>query len=180
MRNISIALVLGLLVPATAVAQNATEAAASVAPAVEQLRHVIGTWDVRTEFLGADGNVAAAADGTYTFDWVIEDRVVQGVSAIPTWDMRAGILFYHRPDKSEVEMVSVGNDGQLWTMTGADTDETRTTPNVTMPDGSKLKLRFTRFNVEPDRFESRMERSTDGGQTWVQGNHQVFVRREQG
>jgi CubicO group peptidase (beta-lactamase class C family) len=45
-----------------------------------------------------------------------------------------------------------------------------------MSDGSTLQLRFTRYNVEPDRFESRMESSTDGGATWTQGNHQVFVR----
>ena len=41
-----------------------------------------------------------------------------------------------------------------------------------------MRLRFTRYNVTPDRFESRMDYSTDGGATWTQGNHQVFVRRE--
>jgi len=44
------------------------------------------------------------------------------------------------------------------------------------PDGSTMKLRFTRYNVMPDRFESKMEISRNGGLTWVPGNHQVFLR----
>jgi len=43
-----------------------------------------------------------------------------------------------------------------------------------------MRLRFTRYNVSQDRFESRMDYSTDGGATWTQGNHQVFVRRGNG
>ncbi|MBX7540079.1 hypothetical protein [Qipengyuania sphaerica] len=156
---------------------HAQETATDVVPAVKQLRGAIGKWDVTTTFYRDDGSVARKAVGTYTFDWVIEDRIVTGVSEIPEFGMKSAILFYHRPATSEVEMVSVGPDGQLWTMTGADTTETRETPVVTNPDGSTIKLRFTRFNVTENRFESRMDRSSDGGKTWVQGNHQLFVRR---
>ncbi len=46
-----------------------------------------------------------------------------------------------------------------------------------MPDGSTIRLRFTRFNVTRDRFESKVEVSPEGGRTWAPGNHQVFVRR---
>ena len=145
-------------------------------PAVEQLRNVVGSWDVTTEFLNPDGSVAGTFEGTYSFEWVMEDRIVKGMSTIPAFEQASGILFYIRESTDEIEMVSVGKDGQLWIMTGSIGSETRETPVVTMPDGAKLKLRFTRYNVTPDRFESRMERSTDGGQTWVSGNHQVFVR----
>ena len=156
-------------------AGSSTEQA--VSPALEQLRHVIGTWDVTTTFIRPDGTEAGSFDGTYTFSWVMEDKVVQGISTIPQFKMASGILFYLRPGTGEIEMVSVGGDGQLWTMTGPQDSETRETPLVAMPDGSTLKLRFTRFNVTPDRFESRMERSTDGGETWSLGNRQVFNRR---
>ncbi|GEM_PF-951750 len=165
---------------APALAQEATQAeTAQQAPgtALQQLRHVVGTWDVVTEFLRSDGSVAGVAEGTYEFAWVVEDKVVQGVSRIPEFGMASGILFYLRPGTNEVEMVSVGADGQLWVMTGPQNSETRQTPVVTMPDGTTLKLRFTRFNVSENRFESRMERSTDGGETWGPGNHQVFMRR---
>ncbi|WFL76451.1 hypothetical protein P7228_10625 [Altererythrobacter arenosus] len=158
-------------------AQDQTASVEAPNPALEQLRHVIGEWDVETTFLRPDGSEAGSFAGTYTFDWVMEDKVVQGVSVIPEFEMASGILFYLRPATSEIEMVSVGPDGQLWTMAGPQDSETRETPVVDMPDGTTLKLRFTRFNVTPDRFESRMERSTDGGVTWVKGNHQVFLRR---
>jgi hypothetical protein len=116
-------------------------------------------------------------EGVYSFEWVLEDRIVKGMSTIPAFRMASGLLFYLRPSTDEIEMASVGPDGQLWVMTGPQDSETRETPVVEMPDGTRLKLRFTRFNVSKDRFESRMESSTDGGETWVHGNHQVFLRR---
>jgi hypothetical protein len=39
------------------------------------------------------------------------------------------------------------------------------------------QLRFIRYNVGDDRFESRMEYTDDGGETWKRGNHQVFRRK---
>lgn len=148
-----------------------------VGPALEQLRHVVGAWDVRTEFLNPDGSIARAADGSYEFEWVIPDRVIRGVSRIPALDQVSAILFYLRPASRAVEMASVGADGRLWVMTGPDDSEERTTADVPTQDGGRMRLRFTRYNVTQDRFESRMDYSTDGGATWTQGNHQVFVRR---
>ncbi|MEZ5681844.1 MAG: hypothetical protein R3E14_11210 [Erythrobacter sp.] len=180
LRAPALALAATLLSPAPLLAQDAeVPADQAVSPALAQLRHVIGSWDVVTTFIGPDGTEAGSFDGTYTFAWVMEDKIVQGISAIPQFNMSAGILFYLRPGTEEIEMVSVGPDGQLWTMTGPQSSETRETPVVAMPDGSTLKLRFTRFNVSQDRFESRMERSTDGGETWSLGNRQVFNRHRE-
>jgi len=150
----------------------------SVAAGVEQLRHVVGAWDVVTGFLNADGNVAQSVKGSYTFEWVVVDKVVRGRSDTPSFNRAAGILFYVNEGKGIIEMVSVGADGHLWVMTGPLDGETRATPPTKMPDGSTLQLRFTRYNVERDRFESRMERTTDGGATWLPGNHQVFLRKK--
>lgn len=165
---------LGLAVPAAA--QEPEE----ISPAVAQLRHVQGEWDVTTTFYLPDGTPGRAFEGSYRFDWVMEDAILSGVSTIPAFAQTSGLLFYIREATGEIEMTSVGPDGRLWVMTGPIGAEVRETPAVDMPDGSTLKLRFTRFNVTPDRFESRMERSIDGGATWVQGNHQVFVRRTPG
>ncbi|MGE0179554.1 MAG: hypothetical protein AB7O91_07020 [Sphingomonas sp.] len=148
-----------------------------VSPALEQLRHVVGTWDVVTEFLSPDGSVARAVNGSYEFDWVVPDHILRGVSRMPALQQVSAILFYLRPASREVEMVSVGPDGRLWVMTGADDTEIRMTPDVPAGDGRRMRLRFTRYAVTADRFESRMEISADGGVTWSPGNHQVFVRR---
>lgn len=143
---------------------------------VDQLRHTVGRWSTTTEFLRPDGSVARSVKGTYEFEWVVPDRVVRGRSEIPDLKQTAGILFYVNEAAKTIEMVSVGADGQLWTMTGPLGGETRQTQAFKTPEGKDGRLRFTRFNVTPDRFESRMEHTEDGGKTWAPGNHQVFER----
>lgn len=146
--------------------------------AVAELRSTVGAWDVSTEFLKPNGSVARAARGTYVFDWIVEDRVLRGESTIPDLQLKSGILFFVDQAAGELVMASVGRDGHLWVMRGPAAGDTRTTPDTLMPDGSTQRLRFTRFNVTTDRFESRMEVSGDGGASWHPGNHQVFVRKK--
>lgn len=150
--------------------------APALAEGIEQLRQSVGTWNVTTTQYQEDGTVAQTVEGTYQFDWVVPDRVVSGRSTIPSLGQASGILFYVNERRSTIEMVSVGADGHLWVMTGPAGGETRTTPVTPLADGRKMQLRFTRFNVEPNRFESRMEVSLDGGESWKPGNHQRFVR----
>ncbi len=143
---------------------------------VEQLRGSIGLWNVTTEFLNADGSIARTVPGTYEFSWVIPDRVVSGKSEIPELKQVSAILFYVNAAKSKIEMVSVGGDGNLWIMTGELGQEVRTTNEFKTASGGTGQLRFTRFNVSADNFESKMEYTEDGGETWLPGNHQVFQR----
>ncbi|WP_299321448.1 hypothetical protein [Parasphingopyxis sp.] len=161
-------------------AQSAAPPPEPAEQAVEQLRHVVGLWNVETDFIGPDGAVQRTFAGQYRFGWVVRDRVVSGMSTIPELNQSAAILFFVRPNRSEIEMASVAADGHLWRMIGPDTSETRTTPNTPMADGTTMMLRFTRYAVEPDRFQSRMEISRDGGTTWELGNEQRFVRVDEG
>lgn len=149
-----------------------------IARGVEQLRHAHGEWSVTTEFLGDDGSVAASFEGTYAFRWVVEDRVLAGENDTPGLGQKSAILFYVNVDKEILEMSSVGASGDLWVMTGPIDGEVRTTVPKRNADGTTTTLRFTRSAVEPNRFESRMEISSDEGETWKPGNHQVFVRRD--
>lgn len=132
---------------------EATETAPlGVDTAVQQLRSAVGLWDVETTQFADDGAVTRVACGTYRFDWVVPDRVLAGRSSIPDWKESSGILFYVNERRSTIEMASVDADGELQVM------------------------RVTRFNVGPDRLEARMEVSTDGGNSWKAGHHQVFRR----
>lgn len=166
--------------PAVGGAQTPAVAPQPAAQAVEQLRHVIGLWNVETDFIGEDGAITQSFVGQYRFGWVVPDRVVSGMSTIPSLNQASAILFFVRPSRNEIEMSTVGPDGHLWRMIGPDTSETRTTPDTAMADGSTIMLRFTRYAVTQDRFQSRMEVSTDGGQSWRIGNEQRFVRAEEG
>lgn len=164
-----------MLFPALAVAQSEQSA---LDASVQQLRDAVGTWSVTTEFLDEEGNVANSAEGSYHFEWVIEDRVISGYSEIPELDMRSAILFYVNESAENIEMVSVSKDGRLWVMTGPLGSETRYTQKFETQSGGEAQLRFTRFNVEQDSFESRMEYSDDDGATWKPGNHQQFRRED--
>lgn len=168
-----------LLLIATAQASGAEEAVkpdAALQQSVEQLRNAIGRWDVVTKSIGEDGAVNLTADGSYEFEWVVPDRVVSGRSEIPDLGQASGILFYIRESSREIEMVSVGADGRLWIMTGPLGEEQRTTREFKTREGQTAQLRFTRYNVSENAFESRMDYTTDGGETWTQGNHQQFRR----
>lgn len=150
---------------------------AAIARGVEQLRHAHGKWDVVTRFLNPDGSVARSIAGTYEFRWVVPDRVLAGESHLPELKQQSAILFFVQESKGLITMASVGAEGYLWIMSGPVDGEVRTTPDVPMSDGSTMRLRFTRSDVAAERFESRMEYSTDAGQTWKPGNHQTFRQR---
>lgn len=149
---------------------------AALEQSVEQLRSAIGRWAVTTEFLKPDGSVAKSVIGAYEFSWVVPDRVVSGRSEIPELDQAAGLLFYIDEKDQEIEMVSVGKDGKLWVMSGPLGGEQRTSQEYQAADGSTAQLRFTRYNVGKDSFESKMEYTKDGGKSWLPGNHQKFRR----
>jgi hypothetical protein len=144
--------------------------------AVGQLRQAAGRWNVTTTRYADNGAVAAVATGTWSFDWVVPDRVLSGRSAIPDWNQSAGMLFYLNERIFTLEMAQVGADGQLVVMTGAAGTETRTTAPVVLADGRRKLQRPTRYGLSADRFEARMETSYDGGQSWKLGYHQLFVR----
>jgi hypothetical protein len=169
-------LVAALLLPGPFASAQTPAEPTPMERSVEQLRNTVGRWAVTTEFLGEDGSVARTATGTYEFSWVVTDRVVSGVSTIPEMAQTSGILFFINEQEQVIEMVAVGADGRLWRMIGPLGGEVRTTPEFETADGGRGQLRFTRYNVSADAFESKMEYTVDGGKTWTPGNHQQFRR----
>ncbi|MCJ7558872.1 MAG: hypothetical protein MUP90_18430 [Gammaproteobacteria bacterium] len=155
------------------------EAGAALAHSIEQLRSSIGFWNVTTELLNPDANVSESIEGTYEFVWVIPDRVVSGKSVVPGQNQVSAILFYVSERKGTIEMLSVGADGNLWIMTGPLGGEERRTQAFKTQGGGSGQLKFTRYNVLQDSFESKMEYTEDGGKTWKPGNHQLFRRSSQ-
>lgn len=174
--KVILSLVLGLFTALTCADTQTGDGGAALQHSVEQLRSSIGRWDVTTEFLNTDGTAAKTVSGTYEFSWVIPDRVVSGKSEIPELKQVSAILFYVNEAKQFIEMVSVGADGNLWVMTGELGGEVRTTKEFKTASGGTGQLRFTRYNVLADSFESKMEYTEDGGESWLPGNHQVFRR----
>ena len=171
----SVAAMLALSLAGSAAAQ-APAPDPALRHAEAQLAGSVGTWDVQTDFLKPDGTIARSVKGTYAFEWVVPGLVVSGRSEIPELKQSSGILFYVNAKKRKIEMASVGADGQLWIMTGKLGEEVRTTQAFDTAEGGVGQLRFTRFNVAEDAFESKMEYTEDGGKSWQLGNHQYFRR----
>lgn len=168
-------LVLTILLAATT--ESAIGDSGSLDASIDQLRHVVGEWSVTTEELNPDGSIARTLEGTYGFDWAIPDRVLTGRSEIPEVNRVSALLFYVNETEDKIEMVSVGADGRLWVMSGELGKETRYTKPFPTQDGGTAQLRFTRYNVNHNAFESKMEYSDDGGRTWMPANHQTFTRK---
>jgi len=174
-RLLALVFVAAAAAPAPAQPAAALDSAA-LRRSIDELRHVVGRWQVQTEFLNPDGRVARSVAATYRFEWALRDRILVGVTEMPELNSASGILFYVAPNRSAIEMVSVGPDGFLWTMTGAIGGNERRTQPFRTQGGGESRLRFTRYNVSADAFESRMEYTEDDGKTWLPGNHQVFRR----
>lgn len=172
-RSLRYAIALAVLQPVFAYAADADS---QLQFSVDELRLAVGDWRVITEFLAEDGSIAQSVDGTYRFSWIIEDRLLSGQNAIPEFGLQSGILFYINESARKIEMVAVGKDGRLWIMTGPLGGDTRYSQTYEDSSGGTGQLRFTRYNVTDEGFESRMEYTEDGGETWKPGNHQVFRR----
>jgi len=150
--------------------------ASALAEGIDQLRQTVGTWNVTTTQYRADGTIARTVSGTCQFEWVVPDRVISGRSSMGMLGQMSGILIYVNEQRASLEMAQVDANGQLTVLSGAAGNELRSTTPVPAPDGSKMQLRVTRYNVGPDRFDSRLDVSTDGGTNWRPGHHQRFVR----
>jgi hypothetical protein len=150
--------------------------ASALAEGIDQLRQTVGTWNVTTTQYRDDGTIARTVAGTYQFEWVVPDRVISGRSNIPMLGEMSGILIYVNEQRAALEMAQVDANGQLMVLSGAAGKELRSTAPVPAADGSKVQLRVTRLNVGPDRFESRLDVSADGGMSWRPGQYQRFVR----
>jgi hypothetical protein len=173
MKQLAAAILSFLAIPAALASEMTPPALAS---AVQQLRQAAGRWNVTTTRYADDGAVSAVASGTWSFDWVVPDRVLSGRAVIPDWHQSAGMLFYLNERQFTLEMAQVGADGQLIVMSGPAGAEMRTSAAVALPDGRRVIQRHTRYGVSADRFESRLETSYDGGTSWKPGFHQLFVR----
>lgn len=166
-----------LVLACSPLAAEAMETPASaLAEGIDQLRQTVGTWNVTTTQYRNDGTIAKTVAGTYQFEWVVPDRVISGRSYIPMLGQMSGILIYVNEQRAALEMAQVDANGQLTVLSGAAGKELRSTAPVAAPDGSKVQLRVTRLNAGPDRFESRLDVSTDGGTSWRPGHYQRFVR----
>ncbi len=177
-------IVLATMVITTPLAQEAsTEAAADGRDVValqrlatERLRHEVGTWTTRVEFLDADGQVVNEVEGTETRMFVIDDRVLQTVSTVPALDRTGVSLKFFKADAKMMYAVSTDKDGDLWTFTEEVDGHVSTSTRHDNPDGTATYLRFSTLRETEHTIDVNAEMSSDGTD-WTPIFRQYAVRQ---
>ena len=144
--------------------------------ALERLAHHVGERNVKTEYLGRNGQVVRTTQAVDSAKYAIQDRVVEITSTAEDGSISKVWMFYNTVAK-EFCLTSVDARGDLWMLTGGLDEYVITSRKRPNARGGTTVLRFTHTNIQPDSFEASMEMSLDGGETWFQRARQLVTRQ---
>ena len=170
--SVMLPVLLGLLAW-SAVAQDSDHAA----EAQQRLDYLIGSWDVVSDILDADGNVRQTRRSFEVTEPLIGNKVLMTTSHAPDGTMRKSLRFYDEQENAFYQ-IDVGAAGDVYILSGGMAEYVMTTQPRSTRRGGTVMYRFTHTNIQPHSFEATMETSADGGRTWAQANRsQRLVRR---
>jgi hypothetical protein len=148
--------------------------------AKKRLDSLVGKWTSQWEYLDAEGKVIGVATGGEVGryaqgDWLVEwtNEITQGgvMRISKAW------WFYNKQDK-KIYLTSVGQDGDLWVLSGDPVEFTITSWPKKRADGSTIILRFhhsERTEGEKHTLHAVMEYSLDDGKTWTRSFRQTMT-----
>ncbi|MCP5117594.1 MAG: DUF1579 domain-containing protein [bacterium] len=148
------------------------------AEAKKRLDHHIGEWDVRTEFLGRDGQVVRTTTALDTARYIIPGRVVELTTELPEQGSTSKAWMFYSVAEAKYYLTSVDAKGDLWVLSGGLDEYIITSEPRPHPRGGTIMIRFTHTNIKPDSFEAVMEMSRDEGKRWWKRSRQVLTRRK--
>lgn len=144
----------------------------------KRLDSLVGKWTSKWEYVNEKGEVAGVATGNEVGryiqgDWLVEwtTEVVEEGSAKRT---SKAWWFYNRQDK-KIYLTSVGQDGDLWILTGDPVEFIMTSWPKKRADGSTMILRFLHDEGEKGVLHAVMQYSLDDGKTWTRGFRQTLT-----
>lgn len=136
----------------------------------------VGTWDCRWENLDEDENVVSVVTGTERIRAVFGERVLEMETELPEHAYGSRGLKFYEPNEKKILFVDVDQNGEYWIMEqDVETREMLSAPHLNA-DGTTMQIRFLPLDEGRDEKQILMERSSDGGRTWVKGFY-LFVRR---
>lgn len=157
----------------SAVAQDSDHAA----EAQQRLDYLIGSWDVISDILDADGNVTETRRSFDVTEPLIGNKVLMTTSHGPDGTIRKSLRFYDEQENTFYQ-IGVGAAGVVYILSGDMEQYVMTTQPRSTRDGGTIMYRFTHTNIQPHSFEATMETSADGGRTWIKVNlNQRLLRR---
>ena len=141
------------------------------------MEHVIGDWDSTWEFVDAGGDVVGSMRGTESARWLIEGRLVELTTQVEGQPGPSKAWMFYSDVDQLFHLVSVGANGDLWTLDGGLKEYVITSPLVERPDGSRMALRFTHDESDPNVVRAEMSRRTSEDGPWQPATRQTMRRR---
>ena len=134
--------------------------------ATQILKHRVGIWDSRWEFVDGDGNVTREILGVESSKLILGDKVVEGNTTIPEIDFVGKSFNYFHPIKKVLFFFSISETGDHWILTeevgsGLMVSE----PHLESGGGTRI-IRFKTLSKTPTAVDVLREDSLDGGETW--------------
>lgn len=147
----------------------------------KRLDSLVGTWTSRWEYLDAEGKVIGVATGGEVGRYAQGDWLVEWTNEVVQQDGAKRISkawwFYNQQDK-KIYLTSVGQDGDLWVLSGDPVEFTITSWPKKRPDGSTIIIRFQHSEGtegEKHTLHAVMEYSLDEGKTWTRSFRQTMT-----
>lgn len=141
-----------------------------------RLDHIIGKWELKTEYLNRNGDVRRTVTGTEEARYVIENRVVEITTVIPEQNLLSKAWQFYNTAEEKFYLTSVDANGDHWVLSGGLDAYVITSQPKKQANGRELIIRFTHTNIQTDSFEAIMETSIDGGESWWTRYRQYLTR----
>ena len=144
--------------------------------AQNRLNHIIGKWELKTEYLGRNGEVRRTVSGREEAKFLIEDKVVEITTTIPEQNQFSKAWQFYNVAEGKFYLTSVDAKGDHWVLSGGLEQYVITSQPKKQANGRELTIRFTHKNIQENSFEAVMETSIDGGESWWTRYRQYLTR----
>ena len=117
----------------------------------------VGEWDVTW---------GEKATGTNTIRSILDGCAIVEEFDAPTEDFHGTSVSCYNVKRGRWEQMWADNAGNCWQFTGGMDGDDMVLSTREVEDGRDVVLRMVFFEIKPDQFDWRRERSADQGATW--------------
>lgn len=135
-----------------------------------------GAWKSQWAYFDGTGNVVGEAAGTQMFSFLVDRYSQMVTTVIPSRQHTSYSMRAFSPAEQHIILLNVATEGEYRMMhQNPETGVMISEPKVG-PDGANTVLMFTRTKKTDNEVEIIMERSADGGETWIKSSVQSMTR----
>ena len=127
-------------------------------PETRQFDFWLGDWDVTWgENERGSNHVEAIMDGHV---------ILENFDGSPSLPLRGMSLSAYNAKINKWQQTWVDNEGSYWSFSGDYKEDRMILTTEDLEQGKRIDLRMIFYNIKPDEFDWRWEKSLDTGKTW--------------